>query len=926
MTLVETTPFEDLILGSQFLPALATIDSKDGEFKAQVGVLQCRRCASSFIQVKEALSHYRLHLFESHKQHFTVVVGGACPLPECPHAADKNPIIHFHCTYCSFTSTEIMDLPLHMEKRHLAFYREVSLVLRGDDIQRTKVYTCGECGKKIQGTVSTVQHLLDHDPDNTKINKCKPTTLVNGGEHKTEEQFLHNGVSKTEINNINRSVLQGSLKGLQNGADEVRTEGGSNDKLKFIVDGKLFKINHMPENVQIPLVSIVSSGENTNTRQEMNTVSVAGLPNASLVTARQVNVRQDANTVSMDIQPNVNNKNISAEVSHSEKHMSPVENGNDVESGSLDEKPSSSYNHAEEVVEFNPLDLLTTVLEEDQKSENPVLPAEHFLLSLPNTSHFLENDGGGQDDSADGYQESQENDDEGSNDGSDIPSDILLDHPGVFQCNRCNEAFKYQYLLVSHKRQVHQGQNALFQCQVCNMEFSGLQELKRHMMTHSGASMYTCHLCGQGFSDRPSLKAHIVTHGGSAERSNKCETCNIEFVSKSELTRHIVKYQGTCNPNKSAEGVRCATCGEDLANLEALKEHRRTAHPTPDLSAGSGKKGFECDYCGKTFNCRSNLRDHLVVHTGEKPYPCDICGKSFSFIHNMKTHRLTHNEGRNEVCPYCDKAYKSKISLYYHMKKGNCRGLSTKEVPEGYHRCTDCLQMFASEDRFKCHKEKNICQVSHRCQHCGLRCSSETRLKNHLQKGLCIKKESPSSPTSTVPRKRRSAGKEHEKVSEEIVCDRCNYTKDCCCTFSCSHCGKRVFSIMAYTLHSERTCPVLKQRRERIRMAIMEKRRRKEGLLSESKEIPELPEAPYEFQGRYKRRSSSEENAFKIRKMTVDLGIEKLNKESEIKKENVSDVAPGIDGDDDSNSGSLTDLSTFTSPNILPTVTDATDE
>ncbi|KAK3856474.1 hypothetical protein Pcinc_037212 [Petrolisthes cinctipes] len=32
----------------------------------------------------------------------------------------------------------------------------------------------------------------------------------------------------------------------------------------------------------------------------------------------------------------------------------------------------------------------------------------------------------------------------------------------------------------------------------------------------------------------------------------------------------------------------------------------------------------------------------------------------------MKTHRLTHNEGRNEV-------------------------------PEGYHRCTECLQMFASE-------------------------------------------------------------------------------------------------------------------------------------------------------------------------------------------------------------------------------------
>ena len=93
-------------------------------------------------------------------------------------------------------------------------------------------------------------------------------------------------------------------------------------------------------------------------------------------------------------------------------------------------------------------------------------------------------------------------------------------------------------------------------------------------------------------------------------------------------------------------------------------------------------------------------------------------------------------------------------------------------------------------------------------------------------------------------------------------------------------------------------------------------------------EIPELPETPpCEFRGRYKRRSSSEETAFKIRKMTVELGIEKLNKEKENKKDSVVEVVPsGIEGDDDSNSGSLTDLSTFTSPNILPTVADATDE
>ncbi|ROT62486.1 putative zinc finger and BTB domain-containing protein 47 [Penaeus vannamei] len=330
-----------------------------------------------------------------------------------------------------------------------------------------------------------------------------------------------------------------------------------------------------------------------------------------------------------------------------------IQNGN-LEGDSPDSERAGDRMDCEEPpmepVEINPLDLLTTVIEEDQKSENPIFPAEHFLLSLPTPTHFLDSEGGsgstggGQDDSADGFQDCNDNDDENSNDGmNDIPSDILLDHPGVYPCDKCGEAFKYQYLLTSHKRQAHNSVNIPFQCQVCNMEFEVLQELKRHMMTHSGALGYTCNMCGQGFPDRPSLKTHTLSHGLSTERSNKCESCAMEFPSKSELTRHIVKYQGTCNPNKN-ESVRCATCGEDLPTLEALKDHRRTAHPTPEVAPGSGKKGFECDYCGKTFNCRSNLRDHL----------------------------------------------------------------------RGYHRCTECLQMFASEERYRAHKDKGHCQVSHR--------------------------------------------------------------------------------------------------------------------------------------------------------------------------------------------------------------------
>ncbi|XP_050697924.1 uncharacterized protein LOC126986129 isoform X2 [Eriocheir sinensis] len=935
-----TTPFEDLILGSQFLPALATVDRENGEPVARVGVLQCRRCSASFLQVKEALSHYRLHIFETHKEHFTVVVGGACPLPGCVLGADKNPTIHFHCAYCSFTSTEIMDLPLHMEKRHLAFYREVSLVLRGDDIQRTKVYTCGECGIKIQGTVSIVRHLLAHDNDTQQHQQQQKgagsVSLVNGGTAVGEGGGDDDAVGVIMVNG----------DGKYDGSDFSSGRDGNGNAVFYVTTGDNGLVNGCEEEKNLGNGITIKGNDDGIDSHFMRSLAVHSIDAATL-----------------------NNNGTAPQTTHIDPD--PLE----ILPGELGNIAMTQPLHESMQVEINPLDILTTVMEEDQRSDNPVFPPEHFLLTLPAPAHFLEGAGdpGPQEEMLEGPQESQEQEeDAGSIEGyGDVPSDILLDHPGVYNCDKCEEMFRYQHQLVSHKHQVHQSLEAQYECQVCGLEFPVVQELKRHMVTHAGSVLISCGVCGQTFPDRPSLKAHTVTHGGSTERSNKCESCSVEFASKSELTRHIVKYQGTCNPNKS-EGVRCATCGEDLPTLEALKVHRRTAHPTPEVTPGSGKKGFECDYCGKTFNCRSNLRDHLVVHTGEKPYPCDICGKSFSFIHNMKTHRLTHNEGRNEVCPYCDKAYKSKISLYYHMKKGNCKGLSTKEVPEGYHRCTECLQMFASEERYKIHKDKGHCQVSHRCQHCGLRCSTEVRLHNHLQKGLCLKKESPSSTSDNPPKRRRGPNKEREKPQEEIVCDRCNYTKDCCCTFSCKHCGKRVFSIMAYTNHQDKTCSVLKQRRERIRMAIMEKRRRREDPtlppLPDSALL--LPETPVHNSGRFalqrnlmrdssrhsvirqlvKRSSSStpEERKVKVVKVTQSK-IETLFGAAPTPKPSTPTTAttptpppstttttmtsaPAApvtttvqeEGEgDDSSSGSLTDLSTFTSPNILQPVTHA---
>lgn len=131
---------------------------------------------------------------------------------------------------------------------------------------------------------------------------------------------------------------------------------------------------------------------------------------------------------------------------------------------------------------------------------------------------------------------------------------------------------------------------------------------------------------------------------------------------------------------------------------------------------------------------------------------------------------------------------------------------------------------------------------------------------------------------------------------------------------------------MAYTIHSERTCPIVKQRRERIRMAIMEKRRRRE----ESSEEAELTKT---LSGIEKsllpcqdfisfRRSSS------INGKDINTKIEEESRENTKTKDllcpktmEITTTARPEDGEgDDSSSGSLTDLSTFTSPNILQPV------
>lgn len=84
--------------------------------------------------------------------------------------------------------------------------------------------------------------------------------------------------------------------------------------------------------------------------------------------------------------------------------------------------------------------------------------------------------------------------------------------------------------------------------------------------------------------------------------------------------------------------------------------------PDVMMNGGSnGAGGFQCGFCGKTFQQKNTFQNHLRSHReGDDPYQCDICGKTFagmkiSFLsfHYMVAYgrRLTgwfHKHGNSE--------------------------------------------------------------------------------------------------------------------------------------------------------------------------------------------------------------------------------------------------------------------------------------
>ncbi|XP_055373074.1 zinc finger protein 43-like [Condylostylus longicornis] len=109
------------------------------------------------------------------------------------------------------------------------------------------------------------------------------------------------------------------------------------------------------------------------------------------------------------------------------------------------------------------------------------------------------------------------------------------------QYEGCERIFKTVELRKRHERYIHNSDRN-YLCVQCGMRFKTTSKLNEHMKKRHldyDDRPFECGFCKKKFIFHQDLKNHVMTHTG--EKPFKCELCSKAFIKKYELTKHLRK-------------------------------------------------------------------------------------------------------------------------------------------------------------------------------------------------------------------------------------------------------------------------------------------------------------------------------------------------------------------------------------------------
>ncbi|XP_063701727.1 protein suppressor of hairy wing-like [Culicoides brevitarsis] len=278
------------------------------------------------------------------------------------------------------------------------------------------------------------------------------------------------------------------------------------------------------------------------------------------------------------------------------------------------------------------------------------------------------------------------------------------------ECDICAESFPKEELLALHRMEEHFFPADTILCNACEKTFetrqarefhslycvekdsidiSGIQEAKilksNNEENDTKNRKFSCNHCDFSASLAFHLLRHLLCIHFPTFANFECSECNPKryFLTKAKYKRHMTTHE--------TSKFECHFCGKEFNSRGVLRNHITYVHKQTDekypceicgkifLAKSNlhnhklshlpeNERPYKCQVCGKRFNHPKILREHMYDHTGEKPYKCQYCERTFSRLQTRRDHERTHT-GKGYICEYCDRSpFWDHSSFRKHLK------------------------------------------------------------------------------------------------------------------------------------------------------------------------------------------------------------------------------------------------------------------
>ncbi|XP_019867992.2 zinc finger protein 652-like isoform X2 [Aethina tumida] len=180
---------------------------------------------------------------------------------------------------------------------------------------------------------------------------------------------------------------------------------------------------------------------------------------------------------------------------------------------------------------------------------------------------------------------------------------ILENNQILLTCRECMKMFTTLEGLRCHKR-IHLG--GMFKCKTCDKEYTRLNHLQRHELSHGRRKVHVCRICNKTLTRMEHLKRHLTTH--LKEKPFGCKTCNRGFNRIENLHHHTPRCKG--------EIVHiCDICNKVFNREDSLDVHKRMhdiqapALPTIDNLDNIEEHYYEIDFDGDPMQIADETSD-----------------------------------------------------------------------------------------------------------------------------------------------------------------------------------------------------------------------------------------------------------------------------------------------------------------------------